>query len=77
MSEDEYFMEADADMMVGELRAFIDAENRLVQEEHELNNKLQSWDAIFMHLDERLPLDATYIHDLNGKITDNAIPKVV
>ena len=62
-------MEELADDAVKELRGFLDTELQLVKEGHELSAKLQSWDNVIGHLDERLPAKAVELHKLSGNIT--------
>lgn len=69
----EYEFEELADMAIEELRAFINTENQLVIEEHALIDKLQSWDYIIAHLDERLPTNLTHLYKLNVAISEGLI----
>jgi len=70
---EEYEMEELADLAIEELRAFLDTELQLIQEEHELHSKLLSWDYVIGHLDERIPENTTHLNDLNGKIAEKFI----
>ena len=58
-----------ADMAVAELRDFIDTEKQIVIQEHMLLDKLTSWDAIIMYLNEIIPQDAPHLHDLSREIS--------
>ncbi len=71
--DEEYEMEEVADMAIEHLREFVDTEKQLVQEEHELLSKLQSWDYIIGHLDERIPANLAHLHELNRKIAEKLI----
>lgn len=70
---EEYEIEELADMAIDDLRAFLDTESQLVQDEHELHSRLLSWDYVIGHLDERIPENKTHLHELNGKIVDKLI----
>ncbi len=67
-----YEFEEFADMAVEELRSFIDTEQQIVTEEHNLVDKLYSWDYIFQHLDERLPKNSK-LHKLTSEISVSLI----
>jgi hypothetical protein len=69
----DYEMEELADAAVGELRNFIDEEKQLIRGEHDLISKLQSWDYIVAHLDERLPANMTNLHKLNEDVAKKLI----
>ncbi|MEK6984216.1 MAG: hypothetical protein AABX33_06600 [Nanoarchaeota archaeon] len=70
---EEYEMEELADLAIEELREFIDTEKQLVQEEHEFLSKLQSCDYIIGHLDERIPDNMTYLHELNRNTAEKLV----
>lgn len=62
-----------ADMAVEELRAFINTEEKFVEEEHALIDKLLSWDYIMLHLDESLPTNMVHLIHLNHEIAAKLI----
>lgn len=57
-----------ADMAIEETESFIDAEGGFVSQEHILLERLISWDHIFAHLDERIPEEASHLHELSGEV---------
>ena len=61
-----------ADMAVEDLRAFVNTEERFVEEEHDLIDKLFAWDSIICHIEERLP-DDSELHTLNLGISEKLI----
>lgn len=61
-----------ADLGVGELRDFINTEKRIVEVEHNLIDKLYSWDSIIAHLGEILPED-TELHDSYMDASDKLV----
>lgn len=70
---EEYEWEEMADMAIIELREFISTEQQLVQEGHSLMDKLNSWDYLFAHLDERIPEKSTTLHALSGEIMQQLV----
>ncbi len=69
----EYEMEEFADSAVKSLREFINTEMQLVKEEHDFSSKLQSWDYVMGHLDERIPANMKHLHKLIGKISEKLL----
>jgi len=67
---EEYELEELADEAISELRTFIDIEKQIVKGEHDLVAKLDSWDYIIGHLDERIPPEASHLHALSNLITE-------
>ncbi|MBU0979659.1 MAG: hypothetical protein KJ709_02545 [Nanoarchaeota archaeon] len=65
--DEEYEWEEFADMAIAESKAFLHTEKRLVKNHHKLIDRLQAWDHIFAHLDERLPAES-HLHELFGEI---------
>ena len=61
-----------ADMAIKQLRSFIDTEKQLITHEHELMDKLLSWDYIILHLDERCA-EGSRLHILNTEIVEQLI----
>jgi hypothetical protein len=69
---DEFEWEEIADMAVEDLRAFVNTEEKLVEEEHELIDKLFAWDSIMAHIEERLPADSE-LHSFNLAIAEKLV----
>ena len=65
----DYEMEDFADQAVDELREFIDTEKQLILHEHSFIDKLNAWDVVIMHFDERVPKEARALHDLTQVIS--------
>lgn len=61
----EFEWEEIADMAVEDLRASVNTEKCIIEEEHELRGKLFAWDSVIAHIDER---DHDK-HSLSGKIS--------
>ena len=66
----DYEMEELADEGIKDIRDFLDVEGQALDAEHELLGKMQSWDYVFGHLDERIPASAKKVHELNRKIIE-------
>ena len=66
----EYDTEEQADMAIAGLRDFIDTEQQLVQEAHDLHTKLLAWDPIVLHLDEIIPGDRAELNQLTSEMSD-------
>ena len=74
MSEEEFYeMEEFADMAIDELKSFLNEENKFVEEEHNLLDKLMSWDYVVLHIDERIPEEMEHIHELSCEISSQLI----
>jgi len=58
---------------VEDIRAFIDTEKQIVQEEHELMSKLGTMDLIIGHIVDRIPENMTHLLELTGKISDKIV----
>ena len=63
-----YEWEEAADAFIEETHYMIDVESGFISQEHALKDRLYAWDHIFAHLDERIPPDATELHELSGAI---------
>jgi len=68
-----YPYEEVADMAVKEIRAFIDADKHIIQEEHELSSKLWAMDLIFEGIAERIPDQENILHDLNESFRETIL----
>ncbi len=69
----EYMMEEVADEAINDLRAFIDTEQQFVKEEHDFEAKMQQWDLVIAHLDERIPPEEEHLHKLNTEVADKLV----
>lgn len=49
-------------------REFIDTENHLIQEEHNLAEKLMAWQNLYGHLEEIIPENLSHLFDLNNDL---------
>lgn len=72
MSEDEFYEEA-SDIVVELFRDYINTENQLITKEHELEEKLYSWDYIIVHLNEIIPKTQDNLHELNVLVSDKLL----
>jgi len=61
-----------ADHAIEVLRSSIETEKQIVTEEHELHEKLMSWEYIFNHLEKLCPEDSD-LYKLNGEILDKIV----
>ncbi|MBR9700483.1 hypothetical protein GOV11_01310, partial [Candidatus Woesearchaeota archaeon] len=68
--KEEFEWEEIADMAVANLTEFIHTERHFFEEEHILEDKLESLDNILVHLDERIPENMHHLHTLLGKVYD-------
>jgi len=62
--------EESAEAVIAELREFIDHEQRHVVQSHDLLTRLQSWEYVLLHLDERIPRRMKKLHAINAETTD-------
>jgi hypothetical protein len=66
-------IEEHADIVLEQMREFLDLENQFIVQSHDLRERLASMELVLGHIDENIPESMTHVHELNAEIVEKLL----